>query len=115
VPVPVPGGGGVGEQMNKPKHAIMDYVKLWLSNWKFRRLLPVRFARDPFGRNADWIDLPFVSFVFLITTIKALWNKEEIPGAIILVGATSTMKEWDETCEWAHKLIAEHPEWGVTK
>ena len=95
------------------KHSVLEYVSLWFSNWKFRRLLPVNLARNPIGRNADLFDLPFVAFAFWGMVAGDLLNNEKISAAVILVGAPWTIKQWDEDCEWVEKMVKEHPEWGV--
>lgn len=95
------------------KHTALEYFDLWLSNWKYKRLLPLRFARDPFYRDLDWWDLPFVTFSALGVVISALLNKEKIPGTVICCGGTWTMKQWDEACDWADKVLEEHRKSGI--
>ena len=86
------------------KHTIADYVNLWISNLKYRRLLSPAMAGNPFGRNADWFDLPFTAFCNWGSVIQSLWNKEQIPAGIILFCDTYSMKEWDDACEFIEQL-----------
>lgn len=77
-----------------------------IKNW---RMLPVREARDPFSRNLDIFDIPFIPLGVWHTVAAAVISGDSVPAAVILLGEIHTISQWADGVGWAEGFIRQHP------